>query len=384
MYRPLVLLVAFFVYVGGVWAVATTSWTEAGAAVAAPGGSAPLAAGPGASAPAQDSVPAPASAPASAATPTPSPSGTPATWTLSTLRNYLVAETKAENPGVALADLDRITRKDPEVDRFCHPVAHEIGHAALDKYKGDFQKAVSYQNDVCGSGYLHGVVEDELSESPDPATAVTTLCARGGQTASCIHGIGHGAMFVADLDVKGAEKLCDRFPQTYQVVACSEGVFMQLFEPDETDPAALAKLPAKQLAADPLYPCPDQPGIFQSACYFYAPSYYLQRADYAKHPGAFVQALAWCLKAPSAAGREDCTRGTGSRLMKYNIDRPAWTAAQCEKAAAWQRPDCVSGMVSYWDVNYHDSSARSKLCPQLSGAARRSCDSATGGSSSAD
>ena len=374
MYRPLVLIVAFFVYVAGVWAVATTPWTAS--AVSPPIAAAPPAAAVPTTAPTTGTT-------TPTATPTPSANAVPATWTLSTLRNYLVAVTMAKNPGVALADLDRITRKHGYVDGFCHPVAHEIGHAALTKYKGDFKKAVSYLNDVCGSGYLHGVVEDKLSQSPNPTTAVTTLCAPQ-QSASCIHGIGHGAMFVANLDVKGAEKLCDRFPQSYQVVACSEGVFMQLFEPDETDSTALAKLSADKLAADPLYPCPSQPSIFQSACYFYAPSYYLQQQDYTAHPDAFVHALAWCLKAPSPDGRTDCTRGTGSRLMKYNIDRPAWTAAQCEKASAWQRSYCVSGMVSYWDVNYHDSSARSKLCPQLSGEARISCDDATGGSTSAD
>lgn len=160
---------------------------------------------------------------------------------------------------------------------------------------------------------------------------------------------------------------------------------MQLFEPDEDDPAALAQLPAAQLAAEPLYPCPQQPQVFQSACYFYAPIYYLQTHDYVHHPESFVRALRWCLSAPSPAGRQACTRGTGSRLMKYNIDRPVWTAAQCEAAPqSWQRPACVGGMVSYWNVNFHDRSAGATLCRQLEGEAAVECRSAAGGSSSAD
>ena len=366
MYRPLVFLVAFFLYVAGVWAVATTPWTVASAGtLAAAATGAPPTAGPPVTG-------APSSAPAPVTAPTPSPSGTPATWTMSTLRNYLVAETNRTDPHTALVDLERITRKDPYVDGFCHPIAHEIGHTALAKYHGDFAKAVSYRDDVCGSGYLHGVVEEKLSESPHPAEAVTTLCAPA-QTASCIHGIGHGAMFVANLDVAGAEKLCDRFPDTGEVVSCSEGVFMQLFEPDESDPRAMAKLPADKLAADPLYPCPEQPGVFQSACYYYAPSYFLQRHDYTAHPEAFVQALAWCLRAPDQGGRTSCTKGAGSRLMKYNVERPVWAAAQCEKASSGQRLTCMAGMVSYWDVNYADDSAGSKLCPQLGGEARKNC-----------
>ncbi|WP_161790229.1 hypothetical protein [Streptacidiphilus carbonis] len=362
---------AFLLYIAGVWAVATTPWT---AAVAA---SAPAASSTTSTAP--SAGPSPIAAPSSTA-PT-----VPAVWTLSTLRNYLVAETNAKDPGVALADLQRITLKDPYVDGFCHPVAHEIGHAALARYQGNFAKAVSFLNDVCGSGYLHGVVEDKLQQEPDPATAVTTLCSPA-QSASCIHGIGHGAMFVSHLDVAAAERMCDRFPESGQVVSCSEGIFMQLFEPDEGDPTALAKLPADKLAAEPQYPCAEQPAIDRSACYFYAPIYFLQTHDYTAHPAAFVQALDWCLKAPTSDARDGCSQGTGSRLMKYNIDRPVWTAAQCEQAAsARQRSDCVWGMANYWNVNYGSrSAARTRLCPQLSGDAARLCRISAPGSSSAD
>ncbi|WP_133259995.1 hypothetical protein [Streptacidiphilus pinicola] len=356
--RATALLAAFCLFAAGVWAVATTAWAVPVAVASAP----PTTTGP---------------------SPTPSVPATPALWTQSTLRTHLVAELNRTDPGVALDDLEHITEVQPQVSRFCHPVAHDLGHAALKKY-GSFSKAAAFRNDVCGSGYLHGIVEETLAQSPDPVAAVTTLCAPQ-LAASCIHGIGHGAMFVSHLDVSKAERLCDRFGQTYQVVACSEGVFMQLFEPDEDDPAALAQLPAQRLAAEPLYPCPEQPSVFQSACYFYAPIYYLQTHDYVNHPASFVQALSWCLNAPTAGGQQSCTRGTGSRLMKYNIDRPGWTAAQCEAAPQpWQRPACVGGMVSYWNVNFHDKSARTKLCPQLDGAAAVACRSASGGSTSAD
>ncbi len=368
MYRPLFFLLAFALYATGIWAVAETDWSPGPVATTvAARAAAPVA---------------PVAAPRPAPSPAPTLADTvrPAVWTPSNLRDYLVAELNRTNPSVALGDLDRITLKSPYVAGFCHPIAHDLGHAALAKYDGDFAKAVSYRNDVCGSGYLHGVVEDKLAESPDPETEVTTLCSPD-QTASCVHGIGHGAMFVADLDVPKAEQLCDRFPRTYELVACSEGVFMQLFEPDVTDPRAMAQLRPAHFAGDPFYPCPAQPAVFQSACYYYAPSYFLQQHDYAAHPGAFVQALDWCRQAPSA-GQASCTMGAGSRIMKYNIARPVWTAAQCEQAQPWQRPICMAGVVSYWDVNYHDDSAASKLCPQLSGEARDECRAAAGSGSS--
>ncbi|MCX4775604.1 ubiquinol-cytochrome c reductase iron-sulfur subunit [Streptomyces sp. NBC_01264] len=239
MYRPLALLLAFYLCVAGVCAVATTPWS--GGAGPAPSSAAALVTpGPPTRSGAAPSTTSPSTAPT-----------VPAVWTRSTLRNYLVAEAIEKDPGVALADLERITVKSPYANAFCHPIAHDLGRSALTKYHGDFTKAVNFLNDVCGSGYLHGVVEEKLQEMPNPVTAVTTLCGPE-QTRSCIHGVGHGTMFVSHLDVAAAEKMCDRFPKAYQVTACSEGIFMQLFEPDEGDPTALAKLPVDKLADEPL------------------------------------------------------------------------------------------------------------------------------------
>jgi hypothetical protein len=141
---------------------------------------------------------------------------------------------------------------------------------------------------------------------------------------------------------------------------------MQLFAPDEEDEKAKANLPADKLAADPLYPCPEQPSLFQSACFFYAPTFYLSSHDYANHPEAFAGALKWCLNAQASGGANDCSRGVGSRTMKYNLDRADWAAQQCATAAdAWQRKACAQGLLSYWTVNYTESGAAAKLCSQI-------------------
>ncbi|MCD0481917.1 hypothetical protein LO771_05680 [Streptacidiphilus sp. ASG 303] len=370
MIRPTAVVAAFALYLAGVFAVATTDW------------SAP--APPAAAAPPPTAAARPA--PGGTAAP-PAPSRRPAAdpWSRTALRDRLVAELDAADPGRALADLERATRSHPVTARYCHPIAHELGHAALVRYRGDFAAAARFRDDVCGSGYLHGIVEETLADSPHPATDVTTLCAPE-QSASCIHGIGHGAMFVTRLDVAGAERLCSRFTAAYAVTACAEGVFMQLFEPDESDPRATANLPARALAAEPLYPCPEQPAAFRGACYFYAPVYFLQRHDYAHHPESYAAGLAWCRGAPVGdGGREACTRGMGSRIMKYNIDRERWAADRCEEAPAGQRGPCVAGMVSYYRVHHHSRQAADRLCALLSGEARRLCRDAAGtGSSAAD
>ncbi|GAA2271894.1 MULTISPECIES: hypothetical protein [Kitasatospora] len=310
---------------------------------------------------------------AAAATPT----GDPAVWTRSTLRNKLMAEMDATDPGVALADLDRITKKLPYTVRFCHPIAHELGHAAVKRYHQDFQKVLSFPHETCAAGYLHGAVEEMLANSDNPEADILTLCAPANK-GPCIHGVGHGTMFVTKQDVPAARALCSKFPTDSKRITCSEGLFMQFFAPDEEDENAKANLPADRLAEEPLYPCPEQPALFRSACYFYAPTYYLSSHDWQDHPEVFAEALKWCLNAQATGGGGDCSRGVGSRTMKYNLDREDWAAQQCATAAdAWQRKACTEGLMSYYTVNYTDAGAPARLCkkitnPELAGYCRSS------------
>lgn len=330
----------------GLGAVTVTDWTPSAPAAVA-----------GAPATAQ-------AAPGGGAAP-PAATAEPAVWTRSTLRNKLMAEMDATDPGIALADLDRISKDKPYTVRFCHPIAHELGHAAVKRYHEDFQKVISFPHETCAAGYLHGAVEEMLAASKNPREDILTLCAPENR-GPCIHGVGHGIMFVTKQDIPAARDLCNKFPTTSRRITCSEGVFMQLFAPDEEDEKAKANLPADKLAADPLYPCPEQPALFQSACFFYAPTYYLSSHDYAHHPEAFAGALKWCLGAQASGGGTDCSRGAGSRIIKYNLDRPDWAAQQCATAAdTWQRKACAEGLVSYWTVNYTESGAAAKLCRQI-------------------
>ncbi|GJF31610.1 hypothetical protein KNE206_43100 [Kitasatospora sp. NE20-6] len=345
--RLFAIVTAVLLAVLGLGAVSVTEWTPPGASSAV-----------GAPATTQ-------AAPGAAAAVSASPTGDPAVWTRSTLRNKLMAEMDATDPGIALADLDRISKDKPYTVRFCHPIAHELGHAAVKRYHEDFQKVISFPHETCAAGYLHGAVEEMLAASKNPKEDILTLCAPANR-GPCIHGVGHGIMFVTKQDIPAARDLCSKFPTTSRRITCSEGVFMQLFAPDEEDEKAKANLPADKLAADPLYPCPEQPALFQSACFFYAPTFYLSSHDYAKHPEAFAGALKWCLNAQASGGGPDCSRGAGSRIMKYNLDRPDWAAQQCATAAdTWQRKACAQGLVSYWTVNYTESGAAAKLCKQI-------------------
>ncbi|MFD5466491.1 hypothetical protein ACFWIQ_27200 [Kitasatospora sp. NPDC127059] len=368
--RVFAILTALLLGVLGLGSVAVTDWSPATATTSPAPATAPAA--PGAQA---------VGAGAASATPT----GDPAVWTRSTLRNKIMAEMDATDPGVALADLDKITKEKPYTVRFCHPIAHELGHAAVKRFNADFQKVISFPHETCAAGYLHGAVEEMLNASTQPEVDLLKLCAPKN-SGPCIHGVGHGTMFVAKQDVAKARELCNKFTTDQNRIRCSEGLFMQLFGPDEEDEQAKANLPADKLAQDPLYPCKDQPSLFQSACYFYAPTFYLSSHDYPNHPEVYADALKWCLNGKANGGAVDCSRGVGSRTMKYNLDREDWAAQQCATAAdGWQRKACAEGLVSYYTVNYTDGGAAGRLCAKITNKEMQGyCRSAGGLSASLD
>ena len=65
------------------------------------------------------------------------------------------------NPKSALIYLRERIKTDNALLRSCHALVHEIGHESYEKY-GDFAKAMAYQDEICNSGYLHGVIESHF------------------------------------------------------------------------------------------------------------------------------------------------------------------------------------------------------------------------------
>jgi ABC-type glycerol-3-phosphate transport system permease component len=56
-------------------------------------------------------------------------------------------------------------KSNPSFARDCHPLLHDLGHAAY-SYYGGYAQAIKYQNEICDSGYTHGVLESYLSSAP--------------------------------------------------------------------------------------------------------------------------------------------------------------------------------------------------------------------------
>ena len=280
------------------------------------------------------------------------------------IRAHLNRLVNRHGPRAALAWLQTGMARDTAVLRSCHALAHEIGHAAYFKYR-NFAAAMSYQDDLCGSGYVHGVVEARLAGVVNVYSEMVRICAPYAATilsGKCYHGVGHGLMNVTHNDLPLSLRWCDRYPDPNDRIRCYEGVFMENFSTDQQVHSSRYLKPS-----DPLFPCAQEPERYKGSCYFYAPIYYLN-LHYEHYRGA----LALCDRAPAPYVRT-CVTGTGSRIEKQNIDNPGFVERLCATASGTRVDACIDGMVSYALVNYNSVRRAHTLCEHLQAAHRRAC-----------
>ncbi len=280
------------------------------------------------------------------------------------VKNLLTDEVEANDTKSAIEKLSSLIDIDPKIERHCHGFVHEIGHTTYKKY--GLVKALSYQDDLCGSGFIHGVIEEYFIDVKDPVIAMQSVCETASfanDSAKCYHGIGHGLMFYTKNDLPTSLKDCDLFKTNFQRILCSEGVFMENFNSDE-------RFHTSQYLhkTDPFFPCPDQTTFYKDSCYFYAPDYYLQL-----HQDDFKGAIQWCREAEPGFVNK-CMMGVGSRTMKRNMGSPKFVEDVCMTAESKDKiASCIDGMVSYFLVQYDSISRANKICELMDDDNQQSC-----------
>jgi len=256
-----------------------------------------------------------------------------------------------KDPRVALQLLAERIKEDPALENSCHGITHDIGHAAYEKY--GFREALAYEDDICGSGYMHGVTEEYIEHTAHPLEAMLDACPP--EYGACFHGVGHGLLLYYENDIPSALEGCSRFDEDTQKVQCSEGVFMQSFATE----VSIHKNPYLN-PEDTLSPCSEQEPLFKSACYFYSPRYYLRL-----HPGRYGKSLRVCMGAePDYVAQ--CVRGVGSVAMKQNINNIPLVEGLCSELTEEEHQyACVSGMSSYYVIHTGSLEEAYALCSQL-------------------
>lgn len=259
---------------------------------------------------------------------------------------------KTKGINAAFSYTEQQIHSNPSFAKDCHPLLHELGHAAY-TYYGGYAKAIVYQNALCDSGYTHGVLESYLSSGPDITEALQNACTNESTTFDqwqCYHGLGHGVMLVSMENIDRSTTLCNTLPTVFGRTACINGIFMQHFVVTDHDGTVPKTNPTS------LHDCAVQPVNYKSACYNYAPSAYLT-----VYNGQYQGAIKWCHTAEKSYV-PDCIGGVGSQAMKENITNPNKVMDVCSEAGKAYTDVCTNGAVGM-DVYFLGSSKQAtKLC----------------------
>ena len=281
------------------------------------------------------------------------------------MEEELATLVREENPRAALEKLRAEIRTDDALSRSCHALVHDIGHAAYEKY-GDFGEAMKYQDEVCNSGYLHGIIESRFEESDDVFADMKTMCDPYPQGSymswQCYHGIGHGVMFYTANDLPRSLEMCDGFGSAFGRSNCANGVFMENFNADQK-----LHLSDYLKESDPFYPCAEQAERHKAICYLYAPTYLLSLNE-----GDYAAALEWC-KGAQSGFEPSCAYGVGTQAMKENLNDPGLVESVCIEGEPEQTAPCIEGMAGLY-INHHGSLEPARdLCARLEKSNRPAC-----------
>lgn len=74
------------------------------------------------------------------------------------LRDRLLAELEAKNPGAALTSLQKEMTRKPSLARHCTSLAKSLGRAAVKKY-GAAYRAHQYSRPVCDTSFAYGIAQ---------------------------------------------------------------------------------------------------------------------------------------------------------------------------------------------------------------------------------
>ncbi|HVH69217.1 MAG TPA: hypothetical protein VM716_15215 [Gemmatimonadales bacterium] len=277
----------------------------------------------------------------------------------------------------AFADLQARSSGDREVQRLCHAITHTIGQAATSKY-ADIAEAFSHADNMCGSGYYHGVLQGfaQAMGRDRVLSHLDTLCARvqGKDRKSldyynCVHGLGHALMAITDDDLFGALHDCDGLTGGMERNACANGVFMENLIVDGAHGGHYGKY---LRPGEPLYPCTAVDAKYKAACFDIQTSYALGAVQ-----GNFSRIFTLCGQV-GAPYSTVCYRSLGRDAATLGLNQVPATVATCNLGSGReQRSNCLIGAALDFVYYYHSDVQAKALCAAADPDVRDDCRAAT-------
>ncbi len=232
----------------------------------------------------------------------------------------------------------------PEVYARCHEVTHYLSRNEFEQQQ-NIAKVYAKCDATCHGGCYHGTLEAYLKKQEDSGKSVTQefpkICGdketyqKPIEYNECLHGLGHAAMFVTDMELLESLKFCDTLSNPEHEERCQTGVFME----NSSSSTSFDHKSKYIREGDPFYPCNILEEKYQSVCWQYQSSYFsiLVSQDWKK-----VSDL--CLKIPGQY-QDRCFRTIGTNQVGFTTS--LLTMKQdCDIVPSQFRDICVIGVVS--------------------------------------
>ena len=207
----------------------------------------------------------------------------------------------------------------PEVYARCHEVTHYLSRLEYEKQQS-ISGVYAQCDSTCHGGCYHGTLEAYLKESVGVnqtdahlAGIFPRVCGKAQdyqkpiEYNECLHGMGHAAMFVTDMELLESLKLCDTLSEQEHKERCYTGVFME----NSSSSTSFDHASRFIKKDDPFYPCNSMEEKYQSLCWQYQSSYFaiIVKQDWKK-----VADL--CLQIP-AQYQDRCFRTIGTNQVGF-------------------------------------------------------------------
>jgi len=224
---------------------------------------------------------------------------------------------------LSLEDVFAVTKLIQKEDRrylYCHVLGHSLSEREMAKDPSKWKEVLSKAPPTfCNNGFLHGamlarfntdVFTDEMLEEikPDLANVCENRKDRkfvGVEQSMCYHAVGHLNMYASNADPKKSVALCQEVAVKEDgrnfVQTCTEGVFMQIYQPLVPEDFALVAAFAPKSQSEAREYCSQFSGESYDACSREA--WPLWREDIMK-PGGVEK---FCLYTDDDLGQRKCT-----------------------------------------------------------------------------
>lgn len=279
------------------------------------------------------------------------------------------------NHGGAKAAIERLgvmSKQDPGVEGLCHPIIHTIGRNAY-KFYGSVEAATKYGNELCWSGYYHGIMEAYMAQFDDKQllAKMPDICHQTpGHPYSfdyynCLHGLGHGVTIRFENDIMKSLPYCDVVRGDWEQESCYSGAFMQNIVVD-----GITHKSVNLRADDPVYPCDAVAERQKPSCYLMVTSNILKVDGY-----DYAKAFATC-DTVEANYIATCYQSMGRDISGNSLLDQAKIVPLCDMGAEAMRSHCVVGAVKNAVFNDRGVARANQLCNAVDSRYKSVCLSA--------